>query len=549
MLIRIEVVAYNEKPLPKPLAGEFDEMGGSIGRGRDSTLMLPDPDRHVSRTHAVIMFRAGGYVIQDKGSAMPVHVNGRPVGNGHEVPVAHGDELRIGGYTLRVSVPVASVSAPHDAAAIPGPAKDDPLAAFGGVASATADPFADLMQPPPASRSPASATPPAPDPFAAPPGNRYTAPSGGVIPADFDPFADPVTPGPSSASLPDDLDFGLEGAARQRFDELFDNGAPASRDPLASHAQPSDSLGIAGIPTSDPLVALGMVDNSPAEFQPAQRDDTPELNSAFRPPRVKPDDMVLSWEASQAPTPVVPKTAAVSTSAPDAPSAASTPQSKPPAPLSSQVGAQPVMASAADEQLLRAFLHGAGVPDLEVPGGLTTQWMQLLGQVMREATQGTLDLLLARALTKREVRADVTMIVARENNPLKFSPNVEAALLHLLVPQERGFMGPQQALHDAYDDLRSHQFGFMVGMRAALADVLQRFDPEKLAQRLTQQRVLDAVLPMYRKANLWDLFSELYGEISKEAEDDFHSLFGREFLRAYQEQINKLRQGSKDSKE
>ena len=75
MVVRIEVVAYNGMPPSEARAGEFDEMGGSIGRGRDCTLMLPDPDRHVSRTHAVIMFRAGGYVIQDKGSAMPVHVN------------------------------------------------------------------------------------------------------------------------------------------------------------------------------------------------------------------------------------------------------------------------------------------------------------------------------------------------------------------------------------------------------------------------------------------------------------------------------------------
>ena len=32
----------------------------------------------------------------------------------------------------------------------------------------------------------------------------------------------------------------------------------------------------------------------------------------------------------------------------------------------------------------------------------------------------------------------------------------------------------------------------------------------------------------------------MYGEISQEAEDDFHALFGREFLRAYEEQIDRL---------
>lgn len=169
----------------------------------------------------------------------------------------------------------------------------------------------------------------------------------------------------------------------------------------------------------------------------------------------------------------------------------------------------------------------------------------MLGQLLRESTQGTLDLLLARTLTKREVRAELTMIAPKENNPLKFSPTVEAALAHLLAPQGRGFMPPIQAMKDAQDDLRSHQFGFMAGMRAALAGILERFRPEELEHRLTQKAVIDSLLPFNRKAKLWDLFAERYKEISHEAEEDFHALFGREFLRAYEAQVAKLEQEKK----
>ena len=146
-------------------------------------------------------------------------------------------------------------------------------------------------------------------------------------------------------------------------------------------------------------------------------------------------------------------------------------------------------------------------------------------------------------MTKREVRADVTMIVSTDNNPLKFSPDVGAALLHLLVPQGPGFLTPVAAMRDAYDDLRSHQFGFMAGLRAALAGVLKRFDPAVLEQRLAQKSVLDSLLPINRRAKLWDLYISLYRDIAVEAEDDFHTLFGREFLRAYQEQVERLGQG------
>ncbi len=183
---------------------------------------------------------------------------------------------------------------------------------------------------------------------------------------------------------------------------------------------------------------------------------------------------------------------------------------------------------------------GAGIPQVQVPGGLSEDTLRMLGQLLREAMQGTLDLLRARSTTKRELRAELTMIVPRENNPLKFSPTVEAALTHMLSQQASGFMAPLDAMRDAYADLLSHQFGFIAGMRAALAGVIARFDPAQLESRLTQKRVIDSILPGARKAKLWELFAELYAEISRETEDDFHEVFGNEFLRAYEAQIAKL---------
>jgi FHA domain-containing protein len=192
------------------------------------------------------------------------------------------------------------------------------------------------------------------------------------------------------------------------------------------------------------------------------------------------------------------------------------------------------------DQLLKAFLDGAGISTLSSGGELTPQFMHLVGELLRESTQGTLDLLLARTLTKREVRAELTMISPRENNPLKFSPDVEVALNHLLGPAARGFMSPVQAMKDAYDDLRSHELGFMAGTRAALTGILERFDPERLEQRLKDKSVIDALVPINRKARLWNLFAEHYKEISREAEEDFQALFGKEFLRAYKAQIANL---------
>jgi FHA domain-containing protein len=166
--------------------------------------------------------------------------------------------------------------------------------------------------------------------------------------------------------------------------------------------------------------------------------------------------------------------------------------------------------------------------------------MRLIGELLHEATRGTVELLIARAALKREVRAEVTKIVARENNPLKFSPNVEVAMNYLLGPATRGFTAPGPAMRDAYDDLRAHQFAFLAGMRAALEGVLKRFDPAVLEGRLTQKSFLATLIPATRKAQMWEVFQQLYSQISTEAADDFHELFGKEFLRAYEAHIDEL---------
>ncbi|WP_228122050.1 type VI secretion system-associated FHA domain protein TagH [Variovorax paradoxus] len=202
--------------------------------------------------------------------------------------------------------------------------------------------------------------------------------------------------------------------------------------------------------------------------------------------------------------------------------------------------AAPSPRTASDDELLAAFLRGLASTH-QPPEMLTPGLMERIGAMLRTSTEGTLQLLLTRQEFKREVRAEVTMIASQANNPLKFSPTVEVALAHLLGPGVRGFMPPEAAMRDAFDDLRAHQFGVMVGMRAALAHVIGRFEPAELEKKISAKTALDALFAANRKAKLWDQFVALYGGIASEAEDDFHSLFGKAFLAAYEEQMARLK--------
>src|SRR5688572_993713 len=103
-MLRIEVTSFSGEKTVQPIAADFDETGGSIGRSDGNTLVLPDEQRHISRTQATITFRAGNYVLQDQGSATPTFVGGAAIGPGKEVTLRGDDEIRIGDYVLRAKV-------------------------------------------------------------------------------------------------------------------------------------------------------------------------------------------------------------------------------------------------------------------------------------------------------------------------------------------------------------------------------------------------------------------------------------------------------------
>lgn len=191
------------------------------------------------------------------------------------------------------------------------------------------------------------------------------------------------------------------------------------------------------------------------------------------------------------------------------------------------------------QALWAAFCEGAGI-HFTPPQGLNPDLMRVIGQLLHHTVDGSLKLVAARAATKQEMRAEVTVIQARRNNPLKFSPDTVSAMEQLLQPPLRGFMSGPEAVADAMDDLLGHTIGTMVGMRAALEGVLARFQPDALEAKLVGRSMLDSLLPMNRRAKLWELYLQHYDAVKAEAQDDFHNLFGRAFLQAYEEQLDRL---------
>ena len=77
---------------------------------------------------------------------------------------------------------------------------------------------------------------------------------------------------------------------------------------------------------------------------------------------------------------------------------------------------------------------------------------------------------------------DPTIFRPADNNPLKFSVNVEDALHNLLVKRNPAYLGPVDAFADAFDDLRDHQLAVLAGIRVAFESMLAEFNADHLQE-------------------------------------------------------------------
>ncbi|WP_010099245.1 type VI secretion system-associated FHA domain protein TagH, partial [Burkholderia ubonensis] len=193
------------------------------------------------------------------------------------------------------------------------------------------------------------------------------------------------------------------------------------------------------------------------------------------------------------------------------------------------------------DALLRAFFESAGI-DAADPHRWSAEQLYIAGQLLALFANGTVELLSSRSILKREVKAHMTMLLDRENNPLKLLPDGGAVLRQMFGLPLPGFMSPQSAVSDAFQDLHAHQIGMVAGMRAALMDLLTRFSPQRLRERDdTPPPWYEKHLPVLYKARMWDRYAATHRDTVFAIEDDFASVFGKAFLAAYDAEVESYR--------
>ena len=173
------------------------------------------------------------------------------------------------------------------------------------------------------------------------------------------------------------------------------------------------------------------------------------------------------------------------------------------------------------------FLDGAGLPaDLAARLASDPETsLRNAGAILRVAISGMRKLLIARGEVKREFRIEQTLLQIGSNNFLKFAGSDDLALQALLDPQKDGVA----AVEKTVSDLTGHEMAVMAAMQVAAGHLLDELDPARLGGDTGPRKFIEAP-----EKRLWEAYKLRHRQLRNDFNDNFDSVFGKEFARAYE---------------
>ncbi|RUS59694.1 type VI secretion system-associated FHA domain protein TagH [Pseudorhodobacter sp. E13] len=507
----------------------------TIGRGPENDVVLPDPDRLISKNHCAIEDNNGDVTVIDFSTNGTFLNYGKNALGRVPTPLNDGDVLSMGAYELVVAI-TSDVSA-DPLAGLPPPVDDGPVSH--GSAGASPESLLDLLDDPGAKKADflddlmGDQAPRGPSQIVREdPIDSLMLPNVG----DGDdpilgPLPDPLdeefgaSHGSHSASVSDS--FTARKTAKSVIPDDWDDDflSPTPKTPEAKAPPPSP------VPDLPPEVDDDLLPEPPAPSPPPK----PVAEPVARPKPAAPvaedesSPFAVSVGSSKVTSSVVPPPPPLQRAAAARPAAVA---AKPP------VAAKPAAAPQSHDAA-RAFLRGAGVEDLTITDDELAETMERLGSVMFTLISGLRDILMTRTSIKSEFRIEKTELAAGGNNPLKFALSPEHAVEFIVKPR-KGYMPASAAVEEALGDIKAHEVAMVTGMEAAIKDVLGRLDPKTLEEKIGKGGGFADMLKG-RKSRYWETYEKLYADISEQAEHDFHEFFSKEFAKAYKKQLERLK--------
>jgi type VI secretion system protein ImpI len=234
-------------------------------------------------------------------------------------------------------------------------------------------------------------------------------------------------------------------------------------------------------------------------------------------------------------SPLAEEPVAIAPTPPPAKIAIATPVTpKPPvaAPVASPQ-APPAVSAPLAGGLLERIAAAAGIPPSALANRRTDEIADEIGAVLRLTATNLIQMIGSRTETKSLIRsANHTMYRPAENNPLKFSADVDHALELMFGPPNRVYLKPSAAVTEAFDDLKTHNMLVFGAMQAALDALFEDLSPDKVDASTPQEKGIGGMVAS-RKARLWEAYAARWQAMTKRSDGRLNDAFMTLFAQAY----------------
>ena len=186
---------------------------------------------------------------------------------------------------------------------------------------------------------------------------------------------------------------------------------------------------------------------------------------------------------------------------------------------------------------LNAFCRGAGIDPRSLPPDARAQALQTAGQLLRESVLGLMELHQSRNEFRNRFRLAIPSADAPEA-AWTFAQGVDETLTRLLSTLSTR-AGAVEGMRENFRDLKAQNTATLAALRAALEELLGRFDPKELEERF-ERGVKRGVFGNQNKSKYWDLYAELFAGLAQLPPDGFPHLFVESFAKAYEAKLRTL---------
>lgn len=510
MSIVISIVKLPEGAVDTKSTHTFALQGGTIGRNSDNDWILEDPERFISSQHSQITFENGQYYLTDL-STNGTFSNGaaEPIGKGNTVQLNDGDKFGLGDYEFLASVWQAEEQ---------GTKQDD-----GPFASSSPAPIVQQQEDVAEKDyfSSANTNSSSVDSFATPFSGHVSSTESLFSPAPME--TDPL------AALDNARSISSNSPASPFSSNSFSGMSQSDQaDPMQeSVSWPTSTIESGAIPENwnlndepvpAPINKANFMTNEMPVEETSSKEKRLSLEKANK--KILAEIEILKKQAQkQALQQQIEKNTQSSSDA--------VPQG--------QKTSSPRKSTSNEQSLIDAL----GLSGTELSDEKVIEINQIVGELVRETITGMMQVLSSRSTIKNEFRMNVTTIQPVENNPLKFSANIDDAIQNMFIKEGNAYKNPVEAIREGFEGIAEHQVAILAGIRTAFKGVLNRFDPFVLEQRFEKFNK-PGIIPGMSKAKNWESYRSYYNELVDDMDNSFQHLFGYEFVQAYEEQLQKL---------